>query len=286
MRKKILSFIIVLCLAFGLTAVVYADESYEYVYDEAGLLTSTEIQEINAKARYVSDTYDCGVYICATDDHTQYGYSNIYDFGREYYLSYELGKGEEYSGILLVLSMDERDYTIVVSGEDTSALFDDYALDVVCDEMLDDFGNNNWYEGFYDYIDACGYILETGIAATDENYQSSYTDVTDYDYGYYESTADEGWGIYGVLAAVGIPCIIALIVCLIFKGQMKSVYKGSGAREYISKDGFKLSERSDIFTHTTQVRNRIVTNNKPRGGSINIGGGRVGGSFSGRSGKF
>ena len=81
MRKKILSFIIVLCLAFGLTAVVYADESYEYVYDEAGLLTSTEIQEINAKARYVSDTYDCGVYICATDDHTQYGYSNIYEIG-------------------------------------------------------------------------------------------------------------------------------------------------------------------------------------------------------------
>ena len=37
MRKKILSFIIVLCLAFGLTAVAYADESYEYVYDEAGL---------------------------------------------------------------------------------------------------------------------------------------------------------------------------------------------------------------------------------------------------------
>ncbi len=286
MRKKIFSFIIVLCLAFGMTTSVFADESYEYVYDEAGLLTSTEIQEINAKAKHVSDTYNCGVYICATDDHTQYGYSDIYDFGREYYLSYELGKGEEYSGILLVLSMNERGYTIVVSGEETSALFDDYTLDIVCDEMLDDFGNNNWYEGFYDYIDACGYILEGSAGASPEDYESSYSDATDHDYEYYESTADEGWGILIVIIPAVIAGVIALIVCLIFKAQMKSVYKGSGARAYISRDGFKLSDKSDIFTHTTQVRNKIKTNNNSSGGNIRVGGGRSGGSFSGRSGKF
>ncbi len=285
MRKKIFSFIMVLCLVLGLNTAVFADESYEYVYDGAGLLTSTEIQEINAKASDVSDTYNCGVYICVTDDHTQYGYSDIYDFGREYYLSYELGKGDEYAGILLVLSVEERDYTLVISGESASGLFDNYALDIVCDEMLDDFADNNWYEGFYDYIDACEYILEGNAAYIPDDYESSYSDATDYDYEYYESTADEGWGIVGVFMIIGIPCMIALIVCLIFKGQMKSVYKGGSIRTYISRDGFKLSERSDIFTHTTQVRNRIKTNNSS-GGGIRMGGGRSGGGFSGRSGKF
>jgi len=285
-RKKIFSFIVALCLVFSFSSLVLADERYEYIYEEAGILTNTEIQEIDAKAADVAEKYGCGVYICVTDDHTQYGYNDIYDFGREYYLSYELGKGEEYSGILLVLSMNERDYTLVVSGEKTSALFDDYALDIVCDEMLDDFADNNWYEGFYDYIDGCAYILEGSAGQTPDGYESSYTDAQNYDYEYYESTADSGdMIIFSVIVSIIVSCIIALIVCLVFKAQMKSVYKGSSASSYVSREGFKLSERNDIFTHSTQVRNRIKTNNSS-GGGIRMGGGRSGGGFSGRSGKF
>ena len=280
MKKRILSFLVVLCLVLGLSTTAFANEDYSNIYEGAGLLSTQEAKEINEKAAAVSEYHNSGIYIFVVDDIADYGYDDIYDFGRENYLSNGLGMGEEYSGVMLVLSMSERDYTIVVSGETMSKLFDNYNLDRVCDAMLDNFADNDWYGGFYDYIVACDKILEEGVSTAPDGYESTYSDATNYEYEEYTSEDATGIDLFDLLVILIVPSVIAAIVCFVFASQMKSVKKGTKAEHYISEKGFVLSQRSDIFTHVTQVRNKIKTSSSSGGGS------RSSGSFSGRSGKF
>ncbi len=272
--KKILSFFITLCLVLGISVMAFAGEDI-YVNDKAGLLTESEAMELNLKAGYVSENYGSGIYIFTLDDFTEYGYDDIFVFAEDHYLYNDLGMGADKEGVLLVLSMDERDYALIVYGDETSSVFTDQAFDIVIDGMLDEFSVDNWYDGFYDYIDGCSYILEAPV------YEEHAYPVQ---YDTYEREKDSGEAIVSVIGIIGLPCLIAGCVCYAFKRQMRSVYTGKSASHYISKEGFVLTSKSDIFTHITQVRNRIKTNNNSFKGG---GGTRVSSrGFSGRSGKF
>jgi len=50
--------------------------------------------------------------------------------------------------------------------------------------------------------------------------------------------------------------VLALIVCLIFKAQLKNVRKGTTAENFVS-ESLSLSLRRDRFTHRTTTRVKI-----------------------------
>lgn len=78
----------------------------------------------------VSEQYGCGVYIVTVEDFTDY--SDAYyvdDFGEELFSSYDLGLGDGNCGILLILSMAERDYGLVAHGDFANTAFTDYGKD-------------------------------------------------------------------------------------------------------------------------------------------------------------
>ena len=76
----------------------------------------------------------------------------IYEAAKTLYQEYSLGYGEEKSGELLLLSMAERDYTLIAYGYGNTA-FTDYGKDKLSEVFLDDFGDDNWYSGLSDYLD-------------------------------------------------------------------------------------------------------------------------------------
>ena len=61
MTKKIISIIFAIVLVFGLSVCAYAEEQ-RFVFDEASILTYDEIEELNAKAKEITETYGCEVY--------------------------------------------------------------------------------------------------------------------------------------------------------------------------------------------------------------------------------
>ena len=79
----------------------------------------------------------------------------------------------------------------------------------------------------------------------------------------------------------------ALLVCMILKGQMKSVRKGVDANVYTTAGGgLKLTDSYDHYTHTTETRRKIESDSggggRSSGGTVS----RSGGGGHGRSGKF
>lgn len=257
----------------------------------------SDISALEERAAAVSEQYGCGVYIVTVEDFTDY--SDAYyvdDFGEELFSSYDLGLGDGNCGILLILSMAERDYGLVAHGDFANTAFTDYGKDALAEYFLDDFRNDDWYQGFADYIDGCAEFMRRAadgqpVDIWDESPDDSGDD-SDYDYGYdYDYRPGFFWRLthtvppFGWLIILGIPALIALIVCLCMKRSMKTAVSSGNANMYIRPDGVRLTRQNDIYTHTTVTRTQNVPdddhNNSGSGGTtVNSGG------FSSSHGKF
>lgn len=248
-----------------------SDSSMTCLYDVSGLLTNDEWQKLEERAEDISRRHQCGVYAALVDDYTQYGDGDVFEVTYQLYHSAanNFGMGDGRDGILVLLSMKERDYAMFVYGDKAEYAFDAYGQEQLEAAFLSDFGNNDWYGGLSDYLDACDAFLTKADAGEPVRGDSS------------QSYGSSGipWQVVGGITVIA--CLIALLICLVLKRKMRSVRQKAEADAYITGSGLQLTDQSDIYTGTTERRRRIEKKSSG-GGSI----GRSGGGGSGRSGKF
>lgn len=258
--KRIVCILLTICLLAALAVTAGALDQIMQINDFANLLSYEQWTELNAEALNVTQMHQCGIHVMTVDRWQDYGGTDVLDCARKLYDSYSMGSGAGRDGLLLFLSMDVRDYALLPLGSYANAVFDDYALMQLEDEFLDDLGNDDWAGAFSDYIRACDSLLSGSYDTPADTYPDGDT----------ESSP------LGKLTLVFlIPCIIALIVCLILKSQMRSVRKQT-ADAYISPEGLDLRIREDRFLYNTVTRRRIETSSSGSGRSRS----------GGRSGKF
>lgn len=225
MTKRIISIFFAIILVLGMSTTAFAEE--RHVFDEASILTYDEIEEFEAKAKELTDQYGCGVYLItfpSLDGMEAWELNELlYAELQEYY-----GAGEDV--VILTLAMEERQYDIMAHGYGNIA-FTDYGKDVMAERFLDDFAIDDWYWGFYDYLDTCEEFLE--LAANGEPFDVG---------------SDEGGSnILGVIIIVLISCLVAFGVCLVFKAQMKTARIATEAHDYQKE--LNLTNQYDRFSH-------------------------------------
>ena len=138
-------------------------EQIGYVTDAAGILTVAERERLEQAAQTVSENHDFGVYIITVDSFRDYTDSYEVDDGAvALYQKYDLGLTEEDKGILLLLSMRGRDFSLVTYSDYGNYVFDSYARETAAAYFLDDFSVDDWYGGFLDYLISCDEILAEG----------------------------------------------------------------------------------------------------------------------------
>ena len=239
----------------GVEEPVQGSVTMQYVFDAADLLPYEKWEKLEARAEAISQKQDCGVYFALVDDYTEYGNGSVFEVTYQLYHGSELGFGKDRDGIIVLLSMEERDYAMFVYGEYAEYAFDDFGQEKLEERFLDDFGDNDWYSGISDYLDACDEFLTK--ASEGKPVRSS------------------PWPKVG--AAVGISCLIAAGICIFLLRGMKSVHQKKEAGAYLTEGGLHLTQQYDQYTHTTETRTKIE---KESSSSESGGGG------SGRSGKF
>jgi len=276
-----------LLLAAALTACVLAPGALAadlgYVTDNASLLSEREAAALTETAGRIEEQYACGVYILTVDDFTDYySGSSIYDFGVEVYQTYGLGVGEEQDGLLLVLSMEERDFAMVVKGTLGNSAFGSRSQQSdLQDAFLDEFRQDDWYGGFADWLEESEYLVARAAAGDPVTDGQVNSDAT-----YYGGSQPQSKVTplrVGIVLVV--PALIALIACLSMKSKMKSATERTDADEYMVANSLNLTAQRDQFINTTIVRTPIQTQSSsgPRSGG---GGGGGSSGFSGSSGKF
>lgn len=266
MKKKMMGFALLLMLSFSLcvpsfgagdpAALAETDMEMRYVIDTYDLLSFDEWAALEEQAADISEEYGCGVYIVTVDDYEDYGDGSAYDVAMQIYHSDTgFGVGDGRDGVMLLLSVNSREYALFVYGERAEQAFNDFGQERLEDAFLDDFGNDNWSGGFSGYLSACEQYLA----------------------GAREGEPAQGNPAGRIVIVVLISCAVALVVCLVLNAGMKSVHQKNEAREYVAAGGLHLTRQVDRHTHTTETRRKIESS------SANS---RSGGGDGGRSGKF
>lgn len=231
-----------------------------YVTDMAGILTASEAQTLADAAETVAQQYGCGVYIVVVQDYKAYTNGSVETCTEDLYHHFDLGLGDGRDGIILLLSMAERDYDLWGYGPFGKYAFTDYGMDRMEEQFLPYFRQNNWAGGFSAYIRAAANLLDA--AARGEPVE-------------YEMPVSLKAAIIGGPAA-----LIGFIVCGGLKGQMKTAKEKQTADDYVVSGSAKLRVSTDQFINRTRTVTVIEHNS---GG----GGGRTGGGgTSHHSGKF
>ena len=264
-KKSILSLLLALCLVLSLGGAALASNriTMPHVTDAAGLLTNEEIMALEAQAKQIAQSYGCAPYILVVDDFRVYeDTDDVFEAGMNLYERWELGYGQERNGLLLILSMAERDYALVTYGSVTHRAFTDYGQDYLCEQFLDNFRNDDWAGGFQDYLNTGAWLLEQAKNGTP----------------YDVDTAPKGFNPLIIV----IPLVLALAVCLVLTGQMKTAKRKTEAGDYMVPNGVEMRIVQDMFTHRTVTRQVIQNENKGGGGGTTVNSR----GFSGKSGKF
>ena len=110
----------------GLEEPVQGSVTMQYVFDVADLLPYEKWENLEARAEAISQKQDCGVYFALVDDYTEFGNGSIYEVTYQLYHGSELGMGSGRDGIIVLLSMAERNYAMFVYGEYAEYAFDEY----------------------------------------------------------------------------------------------------------------------------------------------------------------
>ena len=259
MKKLCLCLILCLCLCLSVTAFAAAEDTLDYVTDAAGILTQEQVESLNASAAQITEQYGCAVYIVTLPDYRTYNNEGVRQCTEELYHYFDLGCGEGRDGLILLMSMADRDYDLWGYGPFATYAFTDYGLDQVEESFLSYFRQNDWYGGFSAYLSGASRLLGAAAQGNPVAYSMP----------------------LGTRAAISIvpASLIGFLVCGIFKGQMKTAKEKETAEDYVVSGSVRLSVRDDHFVNRTRSVQVIESNSG--------GGGRGGGGgTSHHSGKF
>lgn len=209
MNKKLLSvfFAVLLCVIVSVPAFADTAEDYTpHLIDNADLLTGEEESNLLAKLDEISDRLSVDVAVVTEDsigDKTPREYADdFYDYN-----SYKYNP----DGVLLLISMEERDWYITTTGSAITAITDARRGNME-DAFLSDLSGGYYYDAFSTYADMCDKYI-SGV-------QSGYYEEGE---AYEESTVGNfPWGP-AILVSLAIGLVAALVVTGFMRGQLKSV---------------------------------------------------------------
>ncbi len=280
MKRKVLKrglLFLLLVLCFILTAgPVFAEE--QRVYDYSGLFTAEETAAMETRISELRQAYEADFVILTSDD-TEGKESLSYAEDFYDYSDANFGVGDEYTGILYFIDMDNRVPTISTTG---------YMIDYITDDRL-----NTLLDEVY-YCLADGEFARSVTVFLDLTEQYLREPVPENQYRYDEETGEIYEGNVGVVVAVrtrgitpgeiGLGVVIAAIAFLIFQLVIRRKYNLKGSTYYYNQAGnsqMNITGRQDLYLHTTETRRRIQSSS----GGPRIGGGGGSGVHRGSSGR-
>ena len=274
MKRRIAIAGLVLLLTCMVFPMCFAQGTFPFITDKAGLLTAEEVRTLEDRASEISTRYEMGVYIIALDDFQKYSnYRSISNAAMDIYDSYGLGLGEDKAGVTLMLSMAERDYNLDFYGSRADYAFTEAGRDRMEDRIVSRLRNDDYYGAFSAWLELC----ESYLRAAKDGAPVGQGEPSSADW----QEDSEGMGFLAVIPGI----VAAALTGAVLVAPMRTAGQKANANDYVVDGSLELTRRSDMFLRRTVTRRPRQNNSGNRPG----GGGGVhysGGGHSGRSGKF
>lgn len=128
--------------------------------DEADLLDDSREEMILDRLNRVSKELNFDIVIYTNNS---LGYKTATEFADDYFDYNSFGMGPNRDGVLLIISMDERDYAISTSGYGITA-FTDYGIKKLEDELVDYLAAGDYFSAFDYFIDTSEFYVSEAKA--------------------------------------------------------------------------------------------------------------------------
>lgn len=275
MKRTLFSLLLCGMLLTVLVLNVSAASELQMVVDNAGLFSEAERSALEGKAQALRSEYEMDVVILTVD---RLDGKKTQDYADDYYDDNGYGCGAEYSGILFLLAMAERDWYISTYGDAIYAITD-YGIQQLGETAVSYLSDGAYYDAFDAYLDALPSYLAAfqngrpidGFADRSEGYYHGDRESVVH---YQEERAPN------LLISVVIGVIVAGVTVLIMCVTMNSKRPQRSAAGYLKAGSFRLRTHQDLFLYSNISKTRRQENN---GGNRGGGGSSVHHSSGGRS---
>ncbi|MGI6085261.1 MAG: TPM domain-containing protein [Acetivibrionales bacterium] len=230
MKKRVITvfFIIVFLITSLTTVFANSDRNLPLLVDDADLLTDREEKRLNSKLERISEDQECEVAIVTVYSLEGKTATEYADDFFDYNDGYGYGDGED--GILLLISVEKRDWAISTHGYAIKA-FTDSGLDYMEDEFLPLLRSDDYEEAFSRYAELCDELLTMARSGSP-----------------YDGRKSLGF-IPRILISLGVGVVFALIITGIMKGQLKSVRFQPAATSYVRQNSLNIRVSKDLFLY-------------------------------------
>ncbi len=229
---------IIVFLSVSLTS--FAQSEMPRLVDGADLIAESSENVLLAKLDEISERQKVDVVIVTTDSldgKTAEAYADdFFDYNG-------YGFGENYDGILLLVSMENRDWHISTCGYGIKA-FTDAGIKYISGKFLPSLSDGDYYDAFNTFAGLCDEFITQ--AKTGKPYDVGNLPKEPYN------------ALLSLVIAVVAGFAVAAIVTGMMKKQLKSVKSQYAADSYVLKGSMVINDSKDIFLYTQRSRREKV----------------------------
>lgn len=294
MKKRLFAILLALvfCLSCAIPALA-ANIDRSRVADGAELLDDDEVAQLSAKLDEMSNRLQMDVVVMTSDD--LQGCDTATECADELYEYCGYGFGDDKDGIMLFISMDDRDWAISTCGKAID-VFTDYDCDYIADEIVPYLADGDYYEAFDYFADLCdeqctqydenGGDDDGGWVDDDPIYDDDYDDHRDL------TLPSEKLSPVWILVSIVVGVLLSAMIVSTMVSNLKSVRFRPSASSYVKPGTMSVTDSSDLFLYSTMTRTpRPKHDDNSSSGSMHSGGSTVhmsssGTMHGGSSGKF
>ena len=222
--------------------------------DDANLLSRAEQHTLLATLDEISEKWQLDVVVVT--NHSLEG-KTVEAFADDFYDYNGYGFGEERDGILLLVSMDTREWAMSTCGRAIN-IFTDSRQSHMSDTFVSYLSDGDYHGGFVRFANMCDNYMDY-----DAN-QSNVEPTT-------RTRSPFGW--FGAIfwsSAAGL--LVGLIVALSLRSQLTSVKPQTMAAAYVKPGSLRITDRTDLFLYHNITRVPIPRDSDSSSGSRHSGG--------------
>lgn len=249
MKKRFMALLLIaiFCLSFGM-AVCAEEGKTSRLVDFADILTQSEENRLLAILDEISERQQLDVVVVTTN--TLDGKSPM-AYADDFYDENGYGFGVSKDGVLLLVSMEDRDWWISTAGNGIT-VFTDAGITYLSEQFLPVLSEGDYEEAFTRFASLCDDFITQ--ARTGEAYDSGTLPKAPFSIG------------YSLGRALLIGLFIAVIITLAMRYSMKSVRFQPTASAYVKSGSMHVTEARDLFLYS-HVDRRVREKSSSSGGS-------------------
>ena len=255
MKKKVLSIIAVLLMCIFVTVPAWASAQGENLFnivDGAQILTEDEFRDLEIKAEDFSRNNKFDVIIVTLESLDGY---EAGEAAEELYDQAKYGYGEEHDGVILLISMEQRDWAISSSGFGQKAI-NSRAIDYLEKQIVPELKEGNYAKAIEVFIDESESLYT--MASTGHAYRGPFSPVKK------------------IFFSLIIGIVVGSIVVSVLTAQLKTVHAKTRAAEYVVPGSLDIKVARERFLYRTVTSRKIEKSSSSSSG----------GGHTTKSGKF